>query len=87
MIPKFDAKPNPDKAVARIIFLPRRRKLRPEKIKSEARSGGGGGVLGEGQPAPAHQLGSLGSAVSSPGPGRQTVFTRFKCSEWPLQAV
>ena len=47
---------------------------------------------GGSQPA-SHKLGSLGQQCKLPqlGPGwspvRQTVFTRFKCSERPLQAV
>ena len=38
------------------------------------RAESGIGVLGEGQPAPPHQLGVCGSAASSPSPGRRRVF-------------
>jgi len=55
------------RAVARIYVLPRRRKLRPEWPKSESAGPRAGvGFLGGGQTAPPHQLGDLGSAVSSP---------------------
>ena len=70
-----------DWAVARISFY--RGEGRP---KSDAH---GSGILGEGagQPAPSHQLRGIGERRKLPqrgpgrSPGRQTVFTRFKCSE------
>jgi len=72
----------------------------PEGPKSEARGaksgwgvGWGGGFLGRGSQSLPHQLGVMGERCQLPqrgpwqSPGRQTVFTRFKCSEWPLHAV
>jgi len=43
--------------------------LRPKALKKEAKGrqlGGGDGALGKGHRAPSHQLGGLGSGVSSP---------------------
>jgi len=64
-------------AVASIFFLPRRRKLRPKGPKAGCGSWGRGS-----HPLLTSYLGSVGNS-----PERQTIFTRFKCSEWPLQAV
>jgi len=46
-------------------------------VSPARRAESGGGVFGEGQPAPSHQLGIRGSAVS---PGRQAVLRIFKCT-------
>ena len=82
------------RAVARIFFIPRWRKLRPKRPKSEARKAESGvAFLGTGQPAPSPPARGSRGACKLPqrgprrSPGRHTVFTRFKCSEWPLQAV
>ena len=84
-----------DRDVARIFFSIEAKKIsaRSRSPREARRAESGGGVLEEGAASPSPPAREFGERCKLPQrgpgriPGRQTVFTRFKCSEWPLQAV
>ena len=85
-----------DRDVARIFFSIEAKKISARRAEVRARprrAKSGGGVLGEGAASPSPPARESGERCKLPQrgpgriPGRQTVFTRSNCSEWPLQAV
>ena len=55
-----------DQGRSQNFFSTEAKETSAERPKSRSQAQEWGGILGKGQPAPPHQLGGLGSAVSSP---------------------